>query len=321
MKLRTEVNIVATTAQRIKVEHQVFSIGSCFASEMSQRLSDGQLRTLHNPFGTIFNPYSIHQAMQRITANHHYTASDLIFENGRYLSLDHHTSFDHQDETLVLENINQNIQSAHHFLKEAQWIIITYGTSFIYEYLPTRQPVANCHKIPQQRFSKRLLSDAEIQNAMAETIACIQNIAPEDVQILFSISPVRHTKEGMIENQWSKAKLINQLHQVIAELPHAHYLPIYEIMVDDLRDYRFYKADMIHPTPQAVDYIFEQFMAAYAAPETRDFIKENFKILNGLQHRPLLQDEAYTRFLDQLKQKMAQQQAKVSFPIFKEERK
>lgn len=317
MKFRTEVEIAPST-QKIQIEDRIFSIGSCFTSELNQRLSDGQLQTLHNPFGVIFNPYSIRNAFERIVTQQYYTEEELIFHNGKAISLDHHTDFDYPNLQETLHHINQNIDDAHRFLKNAQWIIITYGTSFIYDYLPTHQLVANCHKIPNHQFSKRLLTDEELRNNINKTIELLQQFTENKVQILFSISPVRHTKDGIVENQWSKAKLINALHTVLEQQSNAHYLPIYELLMDDLRDYRFYKNDMIHPSTQAVDYIFDKFQSAYFSPETQEFIKDNIKIINGLKHRPKsTTSEEYRQFLNQLQQKIQHQQTKVNFRIFK----
>lgn len=314
MKLRTEISI-PLSEHKIEIEDFIFSIGSCFATEISQRFSDAQIRTLHNPFGTLFTPYSINKSLQNILLQKKYSLEDLIINQNLYVSLDHHTSFDGYNQADTLEKINKSILSAYQFLKKSKWIIITYGTSFIHEYLPNKTLVANCHKIPNKNFKKRLLSDQEIQESILKTIQILGDLAPADAQILFTISPVRHTKDGIIENQWSKSRLINNLHQVLDNYSNTHYLPIYEIMIDDLRDYRFYKEDLIHPTSQAVDYIFNQFIDAYCSPPMQAFIKDNYNILKGLRHRPL-HIENQSLYLQKLKEKIAQQQSKCSFPIF-----
>lgn len=316
MKFRTEVHI-PESANKIDIEDQIFSIGSCFASEMSELFKKGQLQTLNNPFGTIFNPYSINLAIDRICNSSLYTEDDLIFFNDEYISLDHHSSFNASSKQEVLNKINDNIKISHDFLKSSKWVIITFGTSFIYRYLPQDKWVANCHKIPNHFFEKELMKDEDIAKNIEEITSHLKKICQKDVQILFTVSPVRHTKDGMVENQWSKSKLINQLQQVVSQNNNRHYLPIYEIMMDDLRDYRFYKEDMIHPTEQAVRYIFEKFKEAYCSTEAQEFINDNFKILKSLQHKSLNQDqEKYQLFLDQLKSKIEQQQSKVKHRIF-----
>jgi len=253
MKFRTEVDI-QPSPQKIEIEDKIFSIGSCFASEMSDLFQKGQLQTVNNPFGTIFNPFSINNSVKRLHDSEFYHEDDLIAYNDEYISLDHHTNFDTRYVHQTLDKINSKIEEGNRFLQESNWVIITYGTSFIYEFEPKKKLVANCHKIPQKFFEKRLLTYQELTDSIYDTIINLQDICPENVQILFSVSPVRHTKDGMIENQLSKSKLITAIHEVGSQFENCHYLPIYEILMDDLRDYRFYKDDLIHPNSQAVNY-------------------------------------------------------------------
>lgn len=316
MKFRTEVHI-ANCEHKISVEDKIFSMGSCFATEISDLLKNGQLQTLNNPFGTLFNPFSINLAVQKLHDSEFYTLEDLISYNDQAISLDHHTSFNARFPHQTLEKINTNIEAANLFLQTTKWVIITYGTAFIHQFLPKNKLVANCHKIPGKYFEKRLLTQKEITESVEETILNLQDICHGNVQILFTLSPVRHTKEGMSENALSKAKLLTALHEVIPNYRNCAYLPVYEIMMDDLRDYRFYKEDMIHPNSQAVNYIFEKFGNAYFSDETMDFIEENFKIAKALQHRSSdKSDIKYIEFLENLKAKIALQQSKVRHKIF-----
>ena len=317
MKFRTEVDI-QESEHKIGIEDKIISIGSCFASEMSDLLKKGQLQTVNNPFGTIFNPYSINNAVKRLHDSEFYTEEDLITYDDEYISLDHHTGFDTRYIHQTLEKINDKIVEGNQFLQETNWVIITYGTSFIYEFLPKKKLVANCHKIPQKFFEKRLLTQQEIADAVYNTILNLKDICKDDVQILFTVSPVRHTKDGMVENQLSKSKLITAVHEMISGMENCLYLPVYEMMMDDLRDYRFYKEDMIHPNSQAVNYIFEKFGKAYFSHETKDFIKENFKISKALEHRT--DDEKnpkYIEFKEKLSQRIEDQRKKVKHKIFK----
>ncbi|UMQ41445.1 GSCFA domain-containing protein [Chryseobacterium sp. Y16C] len=316
MKFRTEVDI-KESGKKIEVEDKIFSIGSCFASEMSDLLQKGQLQTINNPFGTIFNPFSIHNAVKRLHDAGFYEEEELITFNDEFISLDHHTSFDTRYIHQTLDKINRKIEEGNSFLQNSNWIIITYGTSFIYEFIPKRKLVANCHKIPQKFFEKRLLTHQELTDSIYDTILNLKDICKEDVQILFTVSPVRHTKDGMIENQLSKSKLITAVHEVISQFENCHYLPIYEIMMDDLRDYRFYKEDMIHPNNQAINYIFEKFGGAYFSENTKDFIKENFKIMKALEHKTDDEkDPKYMEFKEKLNQRIEIQRQKVKHPIF-----
>lgn len=317
MKFRTEVNI-AESENKIEVEDKIFSIGSCFASEMSDLLQKGQLQTVNNPFGTIFNPFSINNSVKRLHDSEFYHEDELIAYQDEFISLDHHTHFDTRYVHQTLDKINTKLVEGNQFLQESRWVIITYGTSFIYEFEPKKKKVANCHKIPQKFFHKRLLTNQELTDSIYDTIINLKDICPVNLQILFTISPVRHTKEGMAENQLSKSKLITAVHDVISQFENCHYLPVYEIMMDDLRDYRFYKDDFIHPNSQAINYIFEKFGVAFFSKETEDFIKENFKINKALEHNTEDEkDPKYIEFKEKLHQRIEAQKLKVKHQIFK----
>ncbi|WP_288460629.1 GSCFA domain-containing protein [uncultured Chryseobacterium sp.] len=316
MKFRTEVDI-KESQKKIEVEDRIFSIGSCFASEMSDLFLQGQLQTINNPFGTIFNPFSINNAVKRLHDAEFYYEDELITFNDEFISLDHHSSFDTRYVHQTLQKINSGLEEGNSFLQKSNWVIITYGSSFIYEFTPKNKLVANCHKIPQKFFEKRLLTFQELTDSVYNTILNLKDICPDDVQILFTVSPVRHTKDGMIENQLSKSKLITAIHEMIDELDYCHYLPVYEILMDDLRDYRFYKEDMIHPNNQAINYIFEKFGNAYFSDETKDFIKENFKIHKALEHKTSDEkDPKYIEFKEKLNLRIEAQRKKVKHKIF-----
>lgn len=316
MKFRTEVQIpVSDTA--LEIDDRVFSIGSCFASEISDLLKTGQIQTLNNPFGTIFNPFSINQAVKRLYHSEFYAEDDLIKFNEEVISLDHHSKFNSRFVHQTLEKINAEIELGNRFLQETNWVIITYGTSFVYEFLPKKKLVANCHKIPGKYFEKRLLTHLEITDSVYETVTLLKDICKENVQILFTVSPVRHTKDGMVENNLSKAKLIAAIHDILPQFENCHYLPVYEILMDDLRDYRFYKEDLIHPSRQAVQYIWEKFGSAYFSDETMDFVEENFKIAKALEHKSADEKSPkHQEFLSTIEKRIAAQQTKVKHKIF-----
>lgn len=320
MKFRTEVHI-EDSARKIGVEDKIFSIGSCFSTEISDLLKMGQLQTLNNPFGTVFNPFSINTAINKLHDSEFYTEDDLISFNNEVISLDHHTSFNSRFAHQTLEKINTSIEAGNLFLQETNWVVITYGTSFIHEFIPRKKLVANCHKIPGKHFEKRFLTQQELEDSINETIVNLNDICKDDVQILFTVSPVRHTKDGIIENNLSKSKLTSAIHEVLPRFSNCHYLPIFEIMMDDLRDYRFYKDDMIHPNSQAVTYIFEKFGNSFFSDETMDFVEENFSITKALEHKT--DDEnnpKYLEFCENLKGRIALQQTKVKHSIFEDKR-
>ena len=316
MKFRTEVEI-PNSDKKIEIEDQIFSMGSCFATEMNALLKDGQLQTFNNPFGTLFNPFSINNAITKLHHAEFYAEGDLISFNDEVISLEHHTSFNTRFVHQTLDKINGQIEAGNQFLRMTNWIIITYGTSYIYEFLPKKKLVANCHKIPGKFFEKRLLTHLELTDSIYETIENLKDICKENVQILFTVSPVRHTKDGMVENNLSKSKLISAIHEILPQFENCHYLPVYEILMDDLRDYRFYKEDLVHPNTQAIHYIWEKFGNAYFSDETMDFVEEHFKISKALDHKT--SDEKnpkYQEFLEKLKAKILIQQAKVKHQIF-----
>ncbi len=316
MKFRTEVEI-PNSNKKIEVEDHLFSIGSCFATEISDLLQNGQLQTVNNPFGTLFNPFSINTAVKKLHEAQYYEESDLISFNEEVISLDHHSSFNSRFVHQTLDKINFQIEQGNQFLRKTNWIVITYGSSFIYEFLPKKKLVANCHKIPAKYFEKRLLTNVELTDSIRETIVNLTDIGKEDIQILFTVSPVRHTKDGMVENNVSKSKLITALQEVLPQFEHCHYLPVYEIVMDDLRDYRFYKEDLVHPNSQAINYIWEKFGNAYFSDETMDFIEENFKIAKSLGHKTTDEkNPKYQEFLEKLHSRISVQQAKVKHKIF-----
>lgn len=316
MKFRTEVELPLSDA-KININSKIFSIGSCFAAEISGLLNEGQLQNLSNPFGTLFNPFSINQAIKSCHDAAFYSDDDLIKFNDNYISLDHHSSFNSRYSHQTLDQINYQIQQSNEFLKSTDFVLITLGSSYIYEFLPKKKLVGNCHKIPAKFFEKRFLTHSEICDSISETISLIKDIAKENVQILFSISPVRHTKDGISENQLSKSKLFTALHEVILSFNNVTYLPVYEVMMDDLRDYRFYKEDMIHPNAQAVQYIWEKFQEAYFSDDCKKFVGENLKIKKALEHKTEdVTNPQFVEFQDKLKLKIASQQSKVQHKIF-----
>ena len=316
MKFRTEVEI-PNSETKIEIEDQIFSIGSCFATEISDLLQTGQIQTLNNPFGTIFNPFSINNSIKRLHDARYYSEEDLISFNEEVISLDHHTSFNSRFLHQTLDKINSKIEEGNRFLQNTNWVLITYGTSFIYEFLPKKKLVANCHKIPGKYFEKRLLTHLELTDSIYETIVNLKDITKPNVQILFTVSPVRHTKDGFVENSLSKSKLVAAIHEILPQFENCHYLPVYEILMDDLRDYRFYKEDLIHPNSQAINYIWEKFGNAYFSDETMDFVEENFKIDKALSHKNSDENNAkYQEFLEKLYQRIADQQEKVKHKIF-----
>lgn len=316
MKLRTEVHI-PESARRLQPTSRIFSIGSCFAENMHSLLKNGQLQSLCNPFGTLFSPIAILTALRRIVGKKLYQESDLVEYGGSYISLDHHPRFDEVTPSRALEKMNKSLVAAHDFLKTAECVIITLGSAFTYKFLPKDVWVSNCHKIPAKFFEKILITENDIREVMLQISQLLVEFCGPQVQILTTISPVRHTKDGFSGNQRSKGRLMNGLLDAVAEDPRLQYLPVYEIMMDDLRDYRFYNDDLIHPSPLALEYIYEQFERAYFSENLKDFLHENRQISAALSHRPSQPDSPEHRnFLLKISERIQAQQKKVSHIIF-----
>ena len=255
-------------------------MGSCFTENIGQYLQQFQFNVNINPFGIIYNPISLFNNLNNILQHKKYTEQDLLFHNELYLSLDHHGSFSNTKSEIVLENINESIEKAHDDFNKSQYLIFTLGTAFTYTHQIQNRVVANCHKIPNNAFNKAILSVEEIKNAYKLIHNHLNNKT-----ILFTVSPVRHWRDGAIENQRSKSILIESIHQIIAENKNCHYFPGYEIMMDELRDYRFYEEDMLHPNKVAVKYIWQRFSETYFDENTIYLNHRIQKIQHLLQHR------------------------------------
>lgn len=279
MEFRTKINI-SKSPFVISHSNKLLLTGSCFTENIGNYLKQYRFAVNINPFGIMYNPISIFNTLNNIINQKIYTEQDLLQNNGLYISLDHHGLFSGTDKDEVLAGINKSIEKAHTDFNDGKYIIITLGTSFIYNYLSQNKIVANCHKIPNKEFEKRLLTTEEIKKSYAEIKDKVK-----DKIILFTVSPVRHWRNGAVENQRSKSILIESIHQLISENSNCHYFSAYEIMMDELRDYRFYEEDMLHPNKVAVKYIWERFAETYFNDDTSSINKKIEKINLLLQHR------------------------------------
>lgn len=265
--------------------------GSCFAEHMGQKLAERKFQTLSNPFGIVYNPLSMTQSLHRILAGNQEFAATELFENqGLWHSWEHHGRFSHPDKSETLANINAAYRQAADFLKQTNCLLLTLGTADVFALRETGQLVANNHKMPGPLFDARRLSVEEIADAVGEVMGKIESATRfhgvPHFQVILTVSPVRHLRMGLVENQRSKARLILACEVVCRQLPYAHYFPAYELLLDDLRDYRFYASDMVHPSEVAVDYIWECFSQTYFSESTRALNARIEKILAAAQHRP-----------------------------------
>jgi hypothetical protein len=251
-----------------------------------------------NPFGIIFNPVSIEQIIGRVVHKKKFTEKDVFFHNERWHCYEVHSDLSNSDREELLETLNKAIEVTNQHLKQASHIVITYGTSWIYRNIESEQIVANCHKVQQKQFSKELLSVDVIQKSIQKTVDLIQTLNPT-VNFIFTISPVRHIKDGFTENQLSKSHLFTALYKIINhQLLTINYFPSYEIMMDELRDYRFYAEDMLHPNQIAIDYIWKLFSENYVSEGSVATMQEVSEIQKSLHHRSFNpESEQHQKFL------------------------
>ncbi|PXY43221.1 GSCFA domain-containing protein [Flavobacterium hydrophilum] len=304
MQFRTQIPISKSSTQ-IDYNSKLLSVGSCFAENMASKFDYFKFQNETNPFGIIFNPVSIEKLFRRVCEQDFYQEKDVFFHNERWHCFDVHSDLSNSDREELLETLNKTIAETHKWLKETTHIIITYGTSWIYRNAESDQIVANCHKVPQKQFTKELLSVNVIQESIQNTIELIRNLNP-NIHFIFTVSPVRHIKDGFVENQLSKSHLFTALHKTINhQPPTVNYFPSYEIMMDELRDYRFYTEDMLHPNQIAIDYIWKLFSESYISEGSLSIMKEVDEIQKSLRHRSFNpESEQHIKFLEKLQQKM-----------------
>jgi hypothetical protein len=264
---------------------RIMTLGSCFSDVIGIQLDKFKIRTLSNPFGVIFNPLSLHKAIGYAVFRKAPAQGTFVQNQDLHLNYDFHSRFSALEESSLKENVNHAIESSHFFLKECRWLVITWGTAWVYERTDTGEVVANCHKMPAALFKKSLLTQKRILESFEQLYKDLKAFNPA-IRIILTVSPVRHIKDTLELNSVSKSVLRLTSHTITQEFGDVEYFPSYEMMMDDLRDYRFYKADMIHPTEQAEEYIWERFVERYMNDATRKFIQEWKTIRTALEHRP-----------------------------------
>lgn len=282
MELFTPVHI-APLDTRITHYGTGLLLGSCFAENMAHKMSRGKLPVTKNPFGVLFNPASIASALADLAAGRLFTGDDLHRNDGLWVSFSHHGSFSSPDRDEALAAMNRSAAAGAEALRASSYAVITLGTAWIYERRPSGCVAANCHKFPAQDFTRRRMGIEEI----AETLGSVMSEHLAGKRTILTVSPVRHLKDGLAENSRSKAILIEACHRIADSNPSAEYFPAYEIMNDELRDYRFYDRDMAHPSPVAVDYIWERFAEAAIDAPTRELMRRAGHIADAAAHRPL----------------------------------
>lgn len=283
MELRTKVNI-EPSADKITYNDGVMFIGSCFASSIGSRMETGHMPVMINPSGTVFNPVSVSNTIDTIISGKEFNREDLTFHDGTWFSFYHYTDFSSDDPQKVLDKINRKSKLAFDFLKNAGFLFITLGTARIYRLKENGMIVSNCHKMPSAQFTAELLTVSEIVTLLQRQLDRLHALFPR-LKIIFTISPVRHWKDGAHGNQVSKSTLILAVEELLNYSPSLKYFPAYELLMDDLRDYRFYNDDMLHPSDTAINYIWEAFSECYLESRTVKIYNEVVKITRARNHR------------------------------------
>lgn len=283
VKFRTEISC-DSPGFKIFPSDKIMTVGSCFASSMGLRFESLRFRTLVNPFGVLYNPVTIKNAILRLKEKKEVSAEELVLHQGEYHGFDFHSDFSSENEASALGKMNSGIESGSKFLNEADILIVTLGTAFVYNYKKLNRIVSNCHKIPESEFERRMLSPKEVEDNVNEIIKAALECNPS-IKLIFTLSPIRHIRDGLHQNNLSKASLLLGLQAALVNLGYQGYFPAYEIMLDDLRDYRFYGKDLVHPSDEAVDYIWEQFEGMYFSGEASEAAKDFQRLLAAESHR------------------------------------
>ncbi|MCR9182069.1 MAG: GSCFA domain-containing protein [Flavobacteriaceae bacterium] len=319
MKLTTEINI-PKSKHPIDYHSKIMAFGSCFAEHMGAKFQYYKFQNTINPFGILFHPLAIEKVIHFALSENAFTENDIFFLNERWHCFDAHSQLSHPDKEVLLQNLNGALKIPREQLKESTHFILTLGTAWVYKHKKSGDIVANCHKVPQNEFEKQLLSITEIEESLHKIVEIVKENNP-NISFTFTISPVRHLKDGFAENQRSKAHLIAALQsflnrkitnpRVLSGAEVGDYFPSYEIQMDELRDYRFYAEDMVHPNQLAVDFIWERFSETYFTKETFATMKEVDTIQKGLAHKPFNpSSESHIKFIQKLENQMEQLQKK-----------
>ncbi|MDZ7934374.1 MAG: GSCFA domain-containing protein [Emticicia sp.] len=299
MEFRTEIE-VAPARFNISTDSKIMTVGSCFSEVIGSQLTDNKLQCLCNPYGTVFNPSSIFKLISHSLQNQPVFKHLMLENNGIWQHYDFHSKFYANSKEELEQELNLTHKKVNQFLRKANFLVITLGTSIVHQLKENSQIVSNCHKTPASNFRKEMLTVKEILlrfRPMYEALKMQNN----KIKILLTVSPVRHTRETLQLNSVSKSILRTVCYHLEQDFNDVHYFPSYEIMMDDLRDYRFYKADMIHPNEQAEQYIFEKFAQTYFTEDLNSFLKEWNKVRMSLNHRPIQTDTvAHQKFLTDL---------------------
>lgn len=284
MLFRTEL-ILPPSEFKIKHNQLIVLLGSCFSQNIGDRLQKYKFKSISNPFGTIFHPVAISKLIDYICENRSVREDEMHLSQGIFVHPDFHSSLGNTNIQYAKDLINETVTSLHHQIQKCEYLFITLGTSIGYRLKTSGELVANCHKLHEDLFTKEVVPTQESLNYLSKSLATLSGIN-NTIKVIFTVSPVRHIKDGIIENARSKARLLNLVEQLLESNPNVSYFPAFEFMMDDLRDYRYYGADLIHPNEQAIDYIWGKFEEHYFDKETSVLNKKIEKINKAISHRP-----------------------------------
>lgn len=300
MNLQTKISLQPQKFNQIDYNSKILLLGSCFSENIGKKFSYFKFQSTVNPLGILFHPLAIENLITRAINKDYYLDSDLTYNNEQWSCLDAHSKLNNASKEVLLTELNIEIDNTHQQLKDATHVVITLGTSWVYRHIASDVIVANCHKLPQKQFLKELLSIEQIAESLDAVFSLIKSVNPK-VSVLFTVSPVRHIKDGFIENTRSKSHLLAAIHQVVEPRKQSHYFPSYEIMMDELRDYRFYNIDMLHPSMLAVDYIWKKFKMVWFSEDALKISETVESIQTKKAHRPFnSSSEAHQQFLRKL---------------------
>ncbi|WGD33672.1 GSCFA domain-containing protein [Olleya sp. YS] len=320
MEFQTEIKLKKQEDNQIDYHSKVLLLGSCFSENIGETFEYYKFQNYINPFGVLFHPKAIETLVSNALNGKKYTENDIFLNNEQFHCYDAHSRISNPTKSLVLHQLNAALQKTNHYLKHATHVVITLGTAWVYRLQDTKQIVANCHKMPQKQFDKTLLSVDDILLSLQVITNQIEKVNP-NVNIIFTVSPVRHVKDGFVENTQSKSHLITAIHQFLHRQSSiknhkSYYFPAFEIMMDQLRDYRFYKEDMIHPNAIAIQFIWERFKEVWISKSAEETIEDVTYIQKGIQHKPFNpKSEAHLKFIEQLESK--KQLLAIKFPQIK----
>ena len=315
MKLQTQISLVKKTPA-IDYNSKLFLLGSCFSENIADKFSYYKFQNKVNPLGVLFHPLAILDLLKRSQNRIDYSEKDLFFSNGYWQSYSAHSRLNNASKVEIMSDLNSGVHSTKTQLMAASHVVLTFGTAWVYTHIKSQTIVANCQKQPQNEFEKSILSIDKLNETFESIVSILKSFNPE-VTIILTISPVRHLKDGFVENNHSKSQLFSALHPIVNNNENTHYFPSFELVMDELRDYRFYKEDMIHLNQLAIDYIWEKFQSSWVGLDSELTMNEVNRLQKGLDHKPFNpSSKAHIAFLSNLAKEIDALECKHPFMKF-----